>query len=576
MGILEGEKMPNRSHIYFIASLIMWHCSLHPTVIVRGDNSCSPFGFTSAITAQVFNRTTGSFFVGVHAPTNGTYSLARADRQNFTSTPRFVPLALNPAVTQQSIEFLAFSPQINSNNILPFVIGAPNSFSTTEVSTSFDDGTVFDQTPALNDAQGNTTGGIVNIAASPTAIFAALRSSADNFGVNESGIEVINITCLNNGPTFYMLQPQDAQTGLVGNRAQLLNNTSPTITGGTSPVTFDNDPQDINQVALFYDEHLERLYIGLRFTVSPTGIGKSVVVGYIHNGLTLIDSAPNSAISPANSGVDEIIVTNNTTATDSDMRARFVRVLHASSGPSYLIVQGGLSNPTTPTDTASNTLYALPLVDVPTDASIHGTLANKAAPLVDTVFVTPATAPGDLATPDDVTAFIGAGPLPITATTAISDLVIVGDGVFVSTAISPSAVNDTGIFYSQAQFAADGKIARWTPWVKRASPFIAFDIPLTGNASDNGSVSFFDVDPQTGNIWVVDGVTNQSVGLTSWSTTGTSSASLVNVINTHLSQGSYSVLDLNQDTRGFSQDSQAPLSRYCTFWRSRICTIYPH
>lgn len=314
---------------------------------------------------------------------------------------------------------------------------------------------------------------------------------------------------------------------------------------------------------MYYDLPFDRLYAGLRITTNAdvNAIGKAVVIGQVTNtGLALNEIVQDSAISPG-LGANEIIVVQNP---NTNLRALNVRVMHASTGTSYLIVNGGRA----PTDFTSNTIYALPLVDNPTDTVNHGTLADKNADLVNFKFVTPAASPGDLPVATDPAATVGVSSLPIAQDTPISDIVVVGDTVYVSIDESPSSSNDTGIFYSQALFDGEtnpnndaGKIVRWTPWVRRATPLNAFPgVTLPGDVIPDGSVTFFDVDAKTGNFWIVEGSTQRAVGYTSWTATGQPN-DLIATINSALSNGCYSTLDLNQGVRGML----STLDRYALF-----------
>ena len=75
-----------------------------------------------------------------------------------------------------------------------------------------------------------------------------------------------------------------------------------------------------------------------------------------------------------------------------------------------------------------------------------------------------------------------------------------------------SANDDNGIFYCQALFEQTGKIARWTPWTKRAFPYNAF---CNASCINNG-IAFFAVDAVTGKVWAVDGETRKVVRVTAW------------------------------------------------------------
>jgi hypothetical protein len=224
--------------------------------------------------------------------------------------------------------------------------------------------------------------------------------------------------------------------------------------------------------------------------------------------------------------------------------------MHTSTGPDYLIVDCAQNN-------VCNRVFALPLVNdtANPDSATNGTIADKNSALNSSFkFIIPATAAGELPENDAITnpeAVVGAGDLPIQSTDTISDMVVVGDGVYVAISKAPTNVNDTGIWYSQALFDSTGKILRWTPWTKRIIPINAFPgITLPGGATHNGSVKFLEIDGATGNVWLVEGTTEQTVGITNW-VTGFGTSDLLTTANATLSRGCYCVLDLDQATRGF-------------------------
>jgi len=551
--------------LYLCALFNIFYTS--PSILVRGDGITAPYVFTAAITAKVLNPISGVFFVGVDAPSNNIYAISRATRPDFEGNSKFQGIASQlPSPT--SIELLNLVQINGCMAILPFVIKNTNLFQAQNVFAMFENGLSLQETSALNDATGSPTNGIVQLASSNAFIFAAVRPSngSDVFGLAGSGIALINVQCIQStGTDTVVLTIKDAPNGFNGNLAQELDENSSQL--GTTPVIINpaeaGNP-NTNQIALYYDLPFDRLYAGLRLTTnaSVAAIGKAVVIGQVTNtGLALNEIVQDSAIT---SGLtNEIIVAANAS---TDLRALQVRVMHASTGTSYLIVNGGRGT----TNFTSSSIYALPLVDNATDTVNHGTLANKNADLVNFKFVMPAATTGDLPLSTDPAAIVGTSSLPIAADTPISDIVVVGDTVYVSIDQAPSSTNDTGVFYSQALYDGQttpdnnaGKIVGWTPWVKRAAPLNAFPgVTLPGDTIPDGSVKFFDVDAKTGNIWIVEGSTQRAVGYTSWTATGQPN-DLISTINTTLSNGCYSTLDLNQGVRAIT--STANQDRYALF-----------
>jgi hypothetical protein len=438
--------------------------------------------------------------------------------------------------------------------VLVAVPQSSNPFETNTVTALFTDDSVEVTTSALNDAGGiSASDGIVQMIANESNIFAMVKPNGSFFGDTNTGVALIGIGATD---STLQLNIKDATTGVDGNQAALLDQSSTVLkgTGGGQDVVFTS-----TQAAMYWDPVLARLFIGLNISSNgmATDIAKAVVVGRLSSGiLNLAAITPDAAISGG--GVDEIIVAEGA---DIPLTPHFVRVMHASTGPDYLIVDCAQNN-------VCNRIFALPLVNdtANPDSATNGTIADKNSALNSSFkFITPAAAPGDLPENNAITnpeAVIGAGDLPIASTDMISDIVVLGDGVYVAIAKAPTATNDSGIWYSQAQFDSTGKILRWTPWTKRIIPLNAFPgITLPGGATHNGSVKFLEIDGKTGNVWLVEGTTDQTVGITNW-TNGVSSNDLISTVRTALSNGSYSVLDLDQATRGFLGTT---IQRYALF-----------
>ena len=283
---------------------------------------------------------------------------------------------------------------------------------------------------------------------------------------------------------------------------------------------------------------------------TPSG-GRSVVVGQIdgNGAITLNEIAPDSAFM---SGDIEDRMVGALDVVPHLLTINKVRVMHTSTGPSYLIINGGDNS----FGSTNNTIYALPLVDLgdPTN-QIQGTLADKNSALVNYKFVTPAVLNTQLPAADEPAVEVGAGPLDLSATTIISDIDVVGDTVFVSINHSPSVGNDGGILYSQAMFDENGKIVRWTPWTKKAFPPFS-----TSSSVLSSSVKFFSVDAVIAKLWVIDN-SGKNVLQNTWTNTSMDPNALLPQLNSILKGAAIGILDLDQSTRGFISNS----SRYTLF-----------
>jgi hypothetical protein len=569
-------------------------------IIVHGDDFSLPRGFTRSITAKAFDRQSGAFFVGLGPLTQGVCTrvdtiidqlvaqpiplVSRAVRPNFSYYPVFRTIVAADALKSRT-EFLVLSPQQPGNSILGAVFPdeSTDNYETKIMYGFEEDGTHILQAPftpsstplfpdGFNDANGSLTAGIMGLAASPDVFFVAVRPTAGGvgayFGQEGSGIAVACIKRICNQLSCLMVK--NANTGASGNLAVPFDNTSSAITDGQVAfnVTATCDTCSTHtSVTMYYDIPFERLYIGVSFVTPDGSASNSIAIGTLNGSLSINAIVDRTAITGG--ATNEVVVIDG--VVDGGLQVNHLAVMHASTGPSYLIVNG---NRTDLAGSPCNQIFALPLVDDPCTPLVHGTLAKKDSALANNKFVVPATAPGDLATADEpaaniglVNTTIGGGQLPIEQTTGISDMVVVGDTVYVAISVEPDQNNDTGIFYSQALFGPDGRIVRWTPWTKRAIPLNAFDDTLLPcDTTHTGPVCFLDVDAKTGNIWFVEGNTRRVVGITSW-TRGLDAVDITTQLNKYLGCGSFSVLDLDQSTPYFTtiDPTQVTPYRYALF-----------
>ncbi len=519
-------------------------------IVVTGNDTAAPKAFTSDITAQTYDRQTGTFFVGLATSgVDNAYTLSKAGRPTFAKTPSFSSvLQASSTLLQDTIEFLKFSPQTSGLGVLTAVGQGTDPLTATAVTSLFTDGAGETTSDALNDASGSaTTSDIVQIEVDDNNIYAAVSPNTSFFGDTNTGIALIGLGTSGNTIT---LDVKDATTGNTGNKAAPLDKSSTVLKGdsGGADALFTN-----TTAAMHWDPELERLFVGVHIQSAGSGtdIAKGVTVGRLDSGVLNFQAiAPDGAISGG--GTDEIIVAEGA---DIFVKPNFLRVMHASTGPDYLIVDCSTGT----SSAACNRIFALPLVNDTTDPadSLNGTIADKDSTLDATThkFTVPAVSAGELPENNTVTdpqAVVGAGDLPIEPGQMISDMVVVDDAVYISISLSPDSNTDSGIWVSQAMFDDTGKIIRWTPWTsKRVIPLNAFPgIILPGGSTHSGSIAFLEVDGKTGNIWFVEADTLRTVGITSWST-GVLATDLITQVRAAVSQSSYSVLDLNQNTRGF-------------------------
>lgn len=499
--------------------------------------------FGQAITTKAYDAATGTLYVGL-ASGGANFALSKVIRPLTQTQPQFITLAPEGPTNNAGIEFLTLTTTQGDTNPAPiFVIESSSPFTQNVVSAAPNsNGTPVTQSSPLNDATGGSqTSGIVGIAANPSFVFAAVGVSGGSFPEVGSGIALIEIEGV------LSLEVQDATTGLAGNKAQPFDIAQPEIQIVAPPTSIEN------AISMFWDAPLQRLYLGLQLTTAGTaGNGaKGVVMDSVNSAiLTLSSFLPNAAlingqtnaIVGAIQDVDPLVVDIFKVAT-----------MHTSTGASYLIVNGGVVDPTITTSTG-NSIYALPLVDVgdPTNPN-QGLLANKNIFNATTHrFETPAAVNADLTFNTDAPARVGTGPLPFQDDQRPNDMVVMGDTVYVSRKGALNSANATGVFFSQAIFDQDGAIVRWTPWSKRG-------FPPTGTAG----VSLFAVDPNTGNVWALDDDDELTMHITAWDT-GSQSTDLPTQLNTRMTHGCCCALDLDQSTQGFTGTNNTQ-QRYALF-----------
>jgi hypothetical protein len=253
--------------------------------------------------------------------------------------------------------------------------------------------------------------------------------------------------------------------------------------------------------------------------------------------------------------------------------------MHTSTGKSYLIINGdnapGTTSPTTDV-VPGNTIYALPLVNIPGSDPVPNSIQGTLAKFTDPNFITPAQTPADILTSNSIEAKVGSGELPLQPSQAISDMVVVGDTVYVSSAYAQDLNTEPGVFYSQPMFDQYGRIYRWTPWTKRAFPYQYNNPTGSSNDATGSQIAFFDVDAANGKVWAV-GSSNSTpstptpaVFTTNWDTNSSNKSptgmknptDMLGILNKDFKCGCFCHLDLDQSTMGLAEQSPA---RYALF-----------
>lgn len=535
--------------------------NVKPTTAADGCPTPAVTTFTQSVQAVTYDEANGIWYVGL-ADGGETYAVSSFQRtlgsnQIPTFKPRAVSTETGATLVSAPIPFLAMATAtgdscsrvagVDGNQTARvFILDITNKVHFNEAVDG--DTQLRLYTGALN-TNGDNAINIVGLDASRCFIFAAVTDGT--FGDQNSGVAVVSID-----QCTLDLHQTAAVPGDRGIKAAELDLNStqlkiPGTPGSGATIEIQN-----NTAQLLWDDQLERLYAGVSLNITGATVGTdggiSVVVGTVgqcpEKGTLVFQSiAVDSAFTAGNT---TSIIGEIPNAFPASLTVNHMGIMHASTGPSYLIVNGG-------NGTAGNQIFALPLVDkCDADDAEQGLAADKTMFDVTTHrFRTPATTTAGLAQSTDQATQVGNGPLPLQPNQTISYMQVIGDAVYVSIELPQSDSDETGILYSQAQFDNEGKIQSWTPWTKRLWPICGFP-----NSPSNAQVSFFAVDAVTGKVMAIDGAPQQTARITEW-TDGLScdpcatNCSLAAVINKSLCEGAYSVLDLDQSTTGIGQDT---------------------
>jgi len=555
----------------FIALLCVKSFNILPVVTPTLPNN---------VTTKVFDRATGDLYLGLEGTEEGA-AIIKFERFHGYGIPQYQTIVTSTEdsfIDGNSVEFLTLATSKgNVNPLLAVVAQSQNSAEQTKVlaySNNFaTDGKKASSSDLLDasgdpDRRGQTTAGIVGLAASATHIFAAVRPSGGDFGDNNGGVAVVKIAQQDSSITLAQTAARKNENpSHTGIKAKKVDTTTAELEIFSNP-TIPSQSND-KPVCLHWDEKLQRLYIGITSiqTNAPDannpGGTRSIIVAKVNtnNSMSFAAIAPHNApdetFTPGSEKQIVGVIQENSNDPQLTIGALNIRTMHTSTGKSYLIVNGGNAvqvdgQVVVPT----NRIFALPLVDKndPTDQE-QGTLAD----ITDPTFTQIANNPSKIFTSESPEANVGSSPFPLLPETPpsndkISDIVVVGDTVYISTVEPQDTDNESGVWYSQALFDENGNIYRWTPWTKRAFPII----------SSITKIKFFDVDAVNGKLWAIDDRDPSNAYTTAWvraNDDGTSD-DLREVLNQDFQCGCFSVLDLDQSARGLAQDSP---TRYALF-----------
>ncbi len=533
--------------------------------LVLSDQSNQASSFNFPVSVHDFYNADGYCYVGAaSAVADNTFSVSFFKRGYNTFTPltpanttlNNVPNQPNPLCGAQ-INFLSLMVDMpalvkNGDNQRVYFLRA------------LDPSLSVVSSPIVNDAGGLPTGGIVGLATnqpgtsdtvdlSKQLIFAAVQDNSGNFGVNNSGIALLQLvqTMTGNVKNFTLNVADLVAGNSTGNKAMQLNTSTPAVMV-TDPLSFITS----TTVDMFWDTDLQKLYIALQGQAgagAQDGMLGVVVASILGNGTsTQLAFQPIIANSALNVPTNNNIIAG--VGSNSQVSILKVRTMKTSTGVKYLIVVGGNGS----ASTVGNQVYAIPLVSLNStgNPSLLGTVASKNSTpfngftgrfperLIARGFSIPAASNSDLVTSYDAQGLVGAASMFAN----ITDINVVGDTVYVSTS-QPGGGQQSGVFYSQAIFNPNGSIANWTPWQRTA-----------GNAQNVFGLQF---DVYLSNMIYIQSTNNQATNANSvyTSTWSTGASTFENNISQQLS----SVVDGVQGLSSFGPQTlsfnQTPSSR---------------
>lgn len=462
-------------HIISIRLLVIAHLlialPMQATITLIGNGGAAANqSFSFPIQAHVSSPEGSSYYVAAHpslgSPLNYAVSRIYLDGNRFAPlTPELVTLnnndGANDPLYNQNIAQLGLLSALEGRGVKgarlenPIVVLSSDPTSVYVIDTFYKkNGGAVESAVGITDATGAVTSGIVGLGnmSNVYAIAATKANAGGTFGAVGSGLAVIQLSTKTIA---------DAKSSATQRLFSQEGNLPLDIT--SSKVIIQNNLAAItNNVSMYWDETLRVLYVGLQIIIGgAVGDGglSIAVVGDAQQGL--IFNRP--LIAPASAftlGLDREIV--GAISPNAQVSSNIVRTMFTSTNCSYLIVQGSNGSPSL----TRQVVNALPLVNLPSNALIHGTIADKTqAPNgVYGGFTIPATTPEGMTLDTDLAAQVGGGFLnagPIT------DMFVRGDTVFV-TVFTPSTNQLPGTFYSQAIFNADGSIKAWTAWARVA------------------------------------------------------------------------------------------------------------
>lgn len=454
-----------------VVAQLFFTLPLPATITLLGNMGASNQSFSFPIQQHISSPEGNSYFVAAH-PSLGSpfnYAVARVykDGKAFAPlTPELVTLnngseTSNNPLYNQHIALLGLLSALESRGVKgariehPIVVISSDLTSVYVIDTFYkNNGGAVESALNILDANGAVTSGIVSLGnmSNIYAIAATKANAGGTFGAVGSGMAVIQLSSQTS---------TDSKSSATKRIFSQVSSMPLDIT--SDKINIQNNLNSMsNNVSMYWDESLKMLYVGLQI-VGGAAVGdggRSIALfgdanqGFVFNRPVI---APSSAFTL---GLEREIV--GAISPNAQVSANIVRTMLTSTNCNYLIVQGdnGAANLT------QQVVNALPLVNVPSNPLIHGTVADKTQSpnLITGGFTIPATTPTGMTLDTDLAAQVGGGVL---LAGAITDMFVRGDTVFVT--VFTASVNQLpGMFYSQAIFDANGAIKSWTDWARVA------------------------------------------------------------------------------------------------------------
>lgn len=253
----------------------------------------------------------------------------------------------------------------------------------------------------------------------------------------------------------------------------------------------------------YWDEVTARLYVGLKtnLTHGLSGAGSYVmgvwVVQFTTTGTYAQVAAVYPLINPAFIDVPHASIGQITPGSNFEINK--MTTLHATTGKSYLIVQGG-KHTTGPDDNTYRVgLWAFPIIRTSDTAALVGRASDDTD---NTILATTLTSNSIV----DMAGNFSTFPQFNSDNVQISDICVAGDTILAAVKrvdpTDPTYLSYTGVFATTALFDSNGYIRGWSEW-KRHSYY----------GEDVHNVGY---DSLTGRLWAVIGAGHDAVVVNDW------------------------------------------------------------